>query len=618
MTRRTRIFAAGAALGRWAAPHARLALMLTALPGAAVASDKIVLQLHSPPQFEFAGYYAALWKGFYREAGLDVEIRSVAPPGAAPVDVVREVIERRARFGTGTAQLLIRAAQGAPLVILAPIFQDSGTAVYYRSDASFGSPRALLNARIGRSSASNILDAEFRAVLHSEGINSDNLKSVSIEPGQAVAALAQRRVDAVVGSAWELPWQARERSVALKSLPLADYRPRFYGDALFTLQRFANADPTTVRSFRDASIKGWQYALQHPEEITGRIAAEFPLQPSVGDAAAFTRYQSEVARRLARFSDIPLGQSSPERWSEVQQGLIAAGAMSRPADLDAVLYKPAGQPADFLLRLALVTLAALAVFALFVFAGRWLWNRYRPSVTFVRALNFSVLCGRIASPLGRSGLFPAIRPGIAKLRGLARQGIFRLRLVAYHLAGVTGSGRPNVRPTDLNAVLRTLEGSIRKRLRGAVTCRLSLLPSAWLCETDPAALSSLMLDLVSEAVAFMPTGGELVVGTRQYTVDSAMTAEFPGSAPGDYVRVTVKDSGRGLSPVGLERVFFPKATARPAAAAAWQLTRRIGGFAAVESADGVGTAVHLYFRRSIALAESASSPAEDLHALAAE
>jgi hypothetical protein len=54
-------------------------------------------------------------------------------------------------------------------------------------------------------------------------------------------------------------------------------------------------------------------------------------------------------------------------------------------------------------------------------------------------------------------------------------------------------------------------------------------------------------------------------------------------------------------------------------AAAWLSTRRLGGFAAVESAEGVGTAVHLYFRRAVDGGESASPPAaDDVHALAAE
>src|SRR5438309_1984629 len=107
-----RVDAVPRAIGRSAIRSFCLALALAAAPGFAAAEDKLVLQLHREPQFEFAGYYAALGKGLYREAGLTVDIK----PGGAAIDPVREVVERRAQFGTATAQLLIRAAQGEPLL----------------------------------------------------------------------------------------------------------------------------------------------------------------------------------------------------------------------------------------------------------------------------------------------------------------------------------------------------------------------------------------------------------------------------------------------------------------------------------------------------------------------
>ena len=110
MPRRVTISAVLSALGLSAIRASWLALALTASPRAADAADKLVLQLHRTAQFEFAGYYAALWQGFYREAGLEVEIKPGAPPGVPPIDPVREIVEGRAQFGTGTVQLLIRAA----------------------------------------------------------------------------------------------------------------------------------------------------------------------------------------------------------------------------------------------------------------------------------------------------------------------------------------------------------------------------------------------------------------------------------------------------------------------------------------------------------------------------
>ena len=155
------------------------------------------------------------------------------------------------------------------------------------------------------------------------------------------------------------------------------------------------------------------------------------------------------------------------------------------------------------------------------------------------------------------------------------------------------------RPTDLNAMLTTIERSIRRGVPSSVKCRLSLVPKPWLCHADPDAIAAATLDLVAAAVADMPAGGDLIVGTRQYAIDEAKAAELAGSAPGDYVRLTVKDNGAGFSSEHLDQIFDPAASAKPAVSAAGELVRRLGGFARVESAEGIGTAVHLYFRRAI-------------------
>src|SRR5579872_7498210 len=111
-------------MSRVTAFAAALALALSALPQTGSAAEAVTLQLSGPATFEFAGYYAALWQGFYREAGLDVTIRPNAVRGQAPVDAVREVIDGHAQFGTGTMQLVIRRAQGLPILLVAPIFQQ--------------------------------------------------------------------------------------------------------------------------------------------------------------------------------------------------------------------------------------------------------------------------------------------------------------------------------------------------------------------------------------------------------------------------------------------------------------------------------------------------------------
>src|SRR5260370_35950658 len=93
-----------------------VAFVLAALvaAGAASAEEKLVLQLHGPAQFEFAGYYAALWQGVYRDSGLTVEIKPGAGRREPVIRPVREGTEGRAQSPTGTAELVRRPAPGLP------------------------------------------------------------------------------------------------------------------------------------------------------------------------------------------------------------------------------------------------------------------------------------------------------------------------------------------------------------------------------------------------------------------------------------------------------------------------------------------------------------------------
>jgi ABC-type nitrate/sulfonate/bicarbonate transport system substrate-binding protein len=541
-------------------------LAAMAAASAASAADNLVLQLHGPAQPEFAGYYAALWQGFYRDAGLGVEIKPGSGRGEAPIDPVREVTEGRAQFGTGSAELVVRIAQGLPLLLLAPIFQESGAAVYYRTDADFASPAALTAAKLGRLPASDILDIELATALKAEGIDRGKLKSVSLNPDQTVAALADRSIDAAIGSAWEVPWLAYEKGLALKSFNPANYRVAFYGDTLFTLQRLARTEPQTVRSFRAASLKGWDYALTHAEEIAQRLLAELPHPAGIADAAGFADYQGKLARRLAHYPDVALGHSNPDRWERIEAAMIGVGAVVRTADTDDFVFDPDAEARHKTDRRALTILGATLVGGLAVTVWLWLRRHRRP------------VPGR-ATAGGPSEATQAAEAEPAAVASAAPT-------------------RPEPAPADLNAVVARLERAMRQRVPRRIAFRLSLLPELWRCRAESPTVRALVLDLVAAACADLTGNGELVVGTRNTSFDAAALAATPGAQIGEYARLTVKDSGPGLAETALERIFDRTQTRRPAAAKAAEAMREFGGFARVESAEGIGTAVHLYFPRA--------------------
>jgi ABC-type nitrate/sulfonate/bicarbonate transport system substrate-binding protein len=567
----------GAGNGRALARLVGVAALATLAPALAARSEAaaptLALQLSGPAQFEFAGYYAALWKGYYDEAGLDVEIRPSGAPGAAAVDPVHEVTDGHAQFGVGTAGLVVQAAQGLPLLLLAPIFQSSGAAVYYRTDGDFASPGALVKARVGRPPATDILNLELTTALRGDGIDPTEIRLVPVEPGQVAVALADRRVDAAIGSAWTIPWRARARNLTLKSFNPADYRVEFYGDTLFTSARFARVDPEVVQRFRAATLKGWAYALDNPDEIASRLVSGFPPPPGITDAAGFARYQADIARRLTRYPEVQLGHSDPERWNRIETALAGVGALVRTTGPDSFVYDPAAEPLGTRWRdIIVVAAAALAAVAV---AGLLLWRPRRRTVPAPRAASTAA-----AEPqsLQAAALAPAVPLPISVSN-----------------------------PVDLNTMLFALEPSLRKRVPAPVNFRLSLLPELWPCRADGDAVAALIGELVDAAADDLMADDTLIVGTRNVAFEPASVGDFPGARVGEFARVTVRDNGPGLSDEAFERIFDRDATRRPAVAAASPAMVRLGGFARVESAVGIGTAVHLYFPR-IARSEPAAAP----------
>ena len=146
-----------------------LALVVGLLAGPCLALDKVSLQLRWINQFEFAGYYAALEQGFYKDAGLDVDIRE----GGPEIDALKEVQEGKADFGICTTNVLL--AKGAPVVVLAVIFQHSPAILLVPSRARITSLRDLKGHPLMDAPGT----ADIAAMLQREGVDYASLPRVT-------------------------------------------------------------------------------------------------------------------------------------------------------------------------------------------------------------------------------------------------------------------------------------------------------------------------------------------------------------------------------------------------------------------------------------------------------
>ncbi len=232
----------------------------------------VVLQLRWDNQFQFAGYYAADWQGYYREEGLEVEIRPALLPDGRILSATGEVGAGRADFGVGGADILLAVDMGADLRLVSTIFQRSAARLYLKEETPFSSLADLRNLRVARH-VNDLIDVEFQAMLLSQGIDPQTITPYPLRAG--IEPLLSDQIQVMPGYVTSLPFYAAETGVALREIAPASYGINFYGDSLFASGALISQDPETAERFVRASLRGWEYALEHPDEIADGISSRF-------------------------------------------------------------------------------------------------------------------------------------------------------------------------------------------------------------------------------------------------------------------------------------------------------------------------------------------------------
>ncbi|MBF0255301.1 MAG: EAL domain-containing protein [Gammaproteobacteria bacterium] len=326
-------------------------------------SGRLVLQLRWTHQFQFAGYYAALHKGLYSQRGLDVEIRAGAPD-RRPVD---EVIAGRAEFGVGNSELLLHYLRGEPLVALAAVFQHSPSVLLARADSGIRTPQDLADKRIMMVGGSE--DVDFLAMFQREGMDSRRLNI--LPSSYNIDDLIHGRTDAFNAYLTNEPFSLLERGIEASVIEPSRYGVDFYSDFLFTSQRQLNLHPDQVKAFREASLAGWKYAMDHPEEIIDLILREYRPEKS----RPHLQFEAAAMQKLILPRLIPLGTLNPGRVREMAESLVEFGLASPIYSLDGLIYDPNPQINRDLFRRVLLGGGLFALIGGLITLSLWRFNR---------------------------------------------------------------------------------------------------------------------------------------------------------------------------------------------------------------------------------------------------
>ena len=200
-------------------------VIATAAPAPAVADlQRVTLQLNWKHQFQFAGYYAAIERGYYRDAGFDVRLQE-AQEDRDPIDTV---LTGEADFGVGASELALRRGLGQPVVVLATILQHS--------------PLVLIAARHGEGSVHELAgktvmmmphETELIAYLQREGLPLDRI--VQVPHSFDLNDLLKGKVAAASGYSTDEPYLLKKSRPCVRYFFATSQRYRF-------LRRFAFYD----------------------------------------------------------------------------------------------------------------------------------------------------------------------------------------------------------------------------------------------------------------------------------------------------------------------------------------------------------------------------------------
>ncbi|MBA1293127.1 response regulator [Pseudomonas lurida] len=173
------------------------------------------------------------------------------------------------------------------------------------------------------------------------------------------------------------------------------------------------------------------------------------------------------------------------------------------------------------------------------------------------------------------------------------------------------------KPVQINRLVTSMGELLQRSINESISLNMRLSEQLWTAEADPNQLESALLNLVINARDAMPNGGRLTVETSNRHLDSVFTAAYGSLTPGDYVELSVSDTGCGIPESVMGRVFDPFFTTKPIGQGTglglsmiYGFARQSRGHVIIHSEVDKGTTVSLFLPRFVGevVADEASNP----------
>lgn len=284
---------------------------------------KIRLPMGYVPNIQFAPLYVAAEKGYFRQAGIDIDFDykfetdgvALVGSGEVPFSLV------------SGEQVLLARAQGLPVRYVAAWYQQYPVSVVAKSDQGILIPQDLKGKRIGLPGLFGANYVGLLAMLYQAHMSEKDVTLESIGFNQ-VDLLAAGKQDIVVGYTANEPIQLRARGIPVTEIRVADY-VQLASNGILANEKVIQENPELVRGFVGAFLKGVADTIADPEEAYRLSASHIPnfadLDKNVQMQVLKTSIEEWKADRL--------GYSEPKAWENMQNVLLEMGLIAGKTDL---------------------------------------------------------------------------------------------------------------------------------------------------------------------------------------------------------------------------------------------------------------------------------------------
>jgi NitT/TauT family transport system substrate-binding protein len=244
----------------------RKVLTLAALAGLlaspALAAEKFTFALNWFPVGDHAAYWVALDKGYFADRGLDVTLESSKGSG----DSIAKVDSGRADAGLADSAVVIAShARGTTIKVVGMVFDKTPLNVFSSKDKPVREPKDLEGKTLGAPPGDGQRQV-WPAFAKANNIDESKVTWVNIEPAAKVAALAEKRVDAVADYTTGLPLYEKPMGQGnVVMMPWSDFGFDMYSMSIMASQKTMKERPEVLKKFLEAAYLGWRDVMLDPE-----------------------------------------------------------------------------------------------------------------------------------------------------------------------------------------------------------------------------------------------------------------------------------------------------------------------------------------------------------------